>query len=253
MLPTNEEKATYVKDMFARIATGYDRTNRVMTFGQDLSWRQDIVDHVAPPVDGFVLDIGSGTGDFLPLLARWTPHGRVIGLDSCIPMMHEGYAKVDSVCNEYQAIASTAGMSIPETRCVISFVGGDALHLPFPDACFDAITTGFTIRNVTDIAAAFREMWRVCAYGGVVACLEVSHPRNPLIRFMHRVYFTSVVPLIGELMSGDREAYVYLQQSARAFPPPDTLAHMMAEAGWKHVQYQFRSLGAVALHVGVKI
>lgn len=237
-LPTAEEKAAYVERMFAAIAPGYDRANRMMTFGLDQGWRQRVVEAVVPISNGCALDVGTGTGDFLPLLAAWMPEGIAVGVDFCLPMMQEGTAKLNH---------------LPPRSGVVSFVAGDGLHLPFPDNTFDAITTGFTVRNVTDIGAAFAEMWRVARPGGVVACLEVTHAHNPLLRFFHRLYFKYAVPVIGGVLSGNPGAYVYLDQSARVFPAPDTLAHTMRSAGWHHVSYRFFSMGAVAMHIGVKL
>lgn len=236
VLPPIEEKATYVEQMFARIAPGYDRMNRVMTFGLDQPWRRQVVAAVAPPIGGRVLDIGTGTGDFLPLLADWVGDGEVLGLDFCVPMMVAGQAKV---------------AALPQR--VAAFIGGDALHLPFPDNSFDAITTGFAMRNVTDISAAFREMWRVARPGAAMACLEVARPRQALVRLGHRIYFEQVVPLLGSFLGGDRRAYTYLPQSARNFPRPAHLAQLMRDVGWVDVTYRLLGLGAVAIHVGVKV
>jgi len=220
--------------MFARIAPHYDRLNRVMTIGMDRGWREFAAAAVAPPAQGRALDVGTGTGDFLPILAAWMPHGLIVGLDFTVPMMQAGLPKLGAA----QARAS--------------FVGGDALRLPFPDETFDAITTGFTMRNVADIGAAFREMWRVGRPNCVVACLEVARPRNSLLRVGHRLYFEQVVPRITALLGGDPTAYTYLPQSARAFPPPNTLAHIMQESGWSDVRYTLRGLGAVAIHTAIK-
>ncbi|MFV9506438.1 MAG: bifunctional demethylmenaquinone methyltransferase/2-methoxy-6-polyprenyl-1,4-benzoquinol methylase UbiE [Oscillochloridaceae bacterium umkhey_bin13] len=237
VLPAPEEKAVFVEQMFARIAPGYDRVNRVMTFGLDQGWRRQVVAAVAPPVGGRALDVGTGTGDFLPELEAWTGEtGLVVGVDFTIPMMRAGQPKLDHLSQ------GRAG-----------FVGGDALRLPFPDQTFDAITTGFVMRNVTDIGQAFREMYRVTRPGGVVACLEVARPGNPLIRFGHRLYFEQVVPWIGQLLGGDRSAYTYLPQSARAFPSPERLATIMHEAGWQYVTYRYAGMGAVAMHVGARV
>ncbi len=199
VLPTTDEKARYVERMFARIAPGYDRVNRVMTFGLDQGWRRQVVELVAPPVGGAALDVGTGTGDFLPELAAWSRTGLAVGLDFTVPMMRAGWPKLAGLEGDRAA-----------------FVGGDALQLPFPDESFDAITTGFVMRNVTDIAQAFREMYRVARPGAAMACLEVARPRSPLIRLGHRLYFEGVVPWIGQLLGGDRRAYTYLPQSARA-------------------------------------
>jgi demethylmenaquinone methyltransferase/2-methoxy-6-polyprenyl-1,4-benzoquinol methylase len=234
VLPPTEEKAAYVERMFTRIAPGYDRMNQIMTGGMDRGWREFAVAAVAPPANGRALDIGSGTGDFLLGLSGWMPHGLAVGVDFTVPMMRAGLPKLGGRSER------------------AAFVGGDALRLPFPDSTFDAITTGFTLRNVVDIDAAFREMWRVGRPGCVAACLEVARPRNPLIRLGHRVYFERLVPLLAGVLGADSTAYTYLPQSARAFPPPDTLARIMLESGWRQVRYTLLGLGAVAVHVGVK-
>jgi demethylmenaquinone methyltransferase/2-methoxy-6-polyprenyl-1,4-benzoquinol methylase len=234
VLPPIEEKAVYVERMFARIAPGYDRMNRVMTGGLDRSWREFAVAAVAPPADGRALDIGSGTGDFLLELAGWMPDGLAVGVDFTVPMMRAGLPKL----NGYGGRAA--------------FAGGDALCLPFPDQTFDAITTGFTMRNVTDIGGAFREMWRVARPGCVLACLEVARPRSALLRLGHRLYFERIVPLLARALGADSAAYSYLPQSARAFPPPDALARIMQEAGWEQVRYKLLGLGAAAVHTGIK-
>lgn len=243
VLPPLEEKANYVKASFAQIAPGYDRTNRVMSFGLDQKWREYAVQAVAPPVDGRALDVGTGTGDFLPMLAAWMPDGIAVGIDFCTPMMQAGWHKVEA--GSQRSSAGRPGVAV--------FVGGDALGLPFPDNCFDAITTGFVMRNVTDIPAAFREMWRVTRPGGVMACLEVAYPRNPLLRLGHRFYFEHIVPWIGALVNRNRRFYTYLPHSARAFPAPDELARMMEAAGWRYVSYKILDLGAAAVHVGGKV
>ncbi|EFO79445.1 ubiquinone/menaquinone biosynthesis methyltransferase [Oscillochloris trichoides DG-6] len=237
VLPELSEKATYVERMFARIAPGYDRVNRVMTFGMDQGWRRKMVAMTAPPVGGNALDVGTGTGDFLPELADWVRDGLAVGVDFTVAMMAAGQPKIDHLA--------------PQGRA--GFVGGDALCLPFPDNSFDAITTGFMLRNVTDIRAALAEMYRVARPGAVMACLEVARPKNPLFRWGHRIYFEGVVPWIGQLLGGDRSAYTYLPQSARNFPPPVQLAAMMREVGWQHVNYELVGLGAAAIHTGAKL
>ncbi|MEN9935605.1 MAG: hypothetical protein RLZZ387_2184 [Chloroflexota bacterium] len=230
VLPKPEEKAVYVERMFARIADGYDRMNGIMTFGMDRGWRDTAASAVAPPAGGRALDVGTGTGDFLPVLSGWLGDGLAVGVDFTLPMMQAGQSKIDGRRT--------------------SFVAGDALLLPFADQSFDAITTGFVMRNVVDIAAAFGEMYRVARPGAVVACLEVARPRSALLRLGHSLYFQRIVPVLARALGGDPTAYTYLPQSARNFPPPDALARIMQNAGWVDVQYRLLGMGAVAIHTG---
>jgi demethylmenaquinone methyltransferase/2-methoxy-6-polyprenyl-1,4-benzoquinol methylase len=233
VLPPAEEKARYVERMFARIARRYDRINRVMTFGMDQSWRADAVRRLGLQPGARALDVGSGTGDFLAPLAD--SGSLAVGVDFTIAMLRAGQDKIAPLGRR------------------AAFVCGDALRLPFGDETFDALTTGFTMRNVTDIEGAFREMWRVTRHGGRVACLEVARPELPLLRIGHRLYFERVVPLIARALGGDIRAYRYLPQSARAFPPPAALAQIMRQAGWSDVGYRLVGMGAAAVHTATKI
>lgn len=237
VLPTPDQKPAYVNRMFSAIAARYDLLNRLMTFGLDQGWRRFAVNYVAAErraESQRALDVATGTGDFLPLLHHAMPGALVVGADFCLPMMQAGIGKLDATGDRG------------------AYVGGDALKLPFPDNSFDAITTGFGMRNVADLLGALREMHRVARPGGRMACLEVARPRNALVRLGHRLYFTRVVPLIGALVGGNIEAYTYLPQSADAFLPPDHLRDLLKAAGWRHVRYRLLGLGAVAVHVAEK-
>ena len=231
VLPPPEEKASYVASMFARIASGYDRMNRLMTFGLDEWWRRITVRTLSPAPDAVMLDIGSGTGPFLPLLRAYAPRGIAIGADFSFPMMHAGLARLDDRS---------------------AFVTADALRLPFADATFDTITAGFVIRNVSDIPTAFRELQRVTKPGGKLAILEVARPRLAVVRWGHRLYFEEVMPRIARLLGADPVAYRYLPESSRHFPDPPILADMLRAAGWTDVTYRHLPPNAVALHVATR-
>jgi demethylmenaquinone methyltransferase/2-methoxy-6-polyprenyl-1,4-benzoquinol methylase len=232
VLPPPSEKASYVARMFGRIARGYDRMNRLMTFGLDNWWRQIVVRQINPAPDATMLDIGSGTGPFLPILRQHAPHGIAIGADFVLPMMQSGLHRLD----EHSA-----------------FVCADAQQLPFDDNTFDTVTAGFVIRNVSDIDACFREVLRVTKPGGRFAILEVARPRSALVRWGHQVYFEEVMPRIAQLLGADPVAYRYLPQSSRLFPDPPVLADMLRAAGWADVSYRHLPPNAVALHIATKI
>jgi demethylmenaquinone methyltransferase / 2-methoxy-6-polyprenyl-1,4-benzoquinol methylase len=235
---TPERKAQYVERMFDRIAPRYDLMNRLMTFGMDQRWRRFVVAQAAPPVRGAALDVATGTGDLAIALARHVgTGGTAIATDFSREMMRPGPGK-----------AAKAGVGR-----IVRFVAADALDLPFPAASFNCVTSGFAMRNVTDIERAFREMCRVTKPGGRVVCLEVAKPPLPPVRWLHGFYFRRVVPLIGRIVTGQREAYTYLPESARNFPPPPALAAIMVRAGLHDIRYRHLSLGAVAVHVGTKL
>jgi len=223
--------------MFGTIAARYDLLNRVMTFGLDRGWRAFAVRQVADTYtrgSRRALDVATGTGDFLPMLHNAMPDALVVGLDFALPMMQVGGAKIE-------AAGARSG-----------YVGGDAMSLPFPPNSFDAITTGFGMRNVVNIETALREMHRVAKPGGRMACLEVARPRSAVVRLGHQFYFNYIVPIIGKLIAGNAEAYTYLPQSAQRFPPPDEFADLLRKAGWRNVSYTLLGFGAVAVHVAEK-
>lgn len=237
VLPAPDEKPVYIRRMFDTIAGRYDRVNRLMTFGLDQGWRRFAVDEVAVTARrgakrARVLDIGTGTGDFLPIIRQVIGGAAVIGIDFSLPMMQAGREKADGGAGGY--------------------VGGDALQLPFPDNTFDGATTGFAMRNVADLPAALAEIRRVVRPGGRLACLEVARPANWLVRAGHQMYFNRIVPLIGGLIGGNRKAYTYLPQSAAHFPPPDELCQLLEQAGWHAPRYRLLGLGAVAVHTAEK-
>lgn len=229
---TGHAKARYVGGMFGRIAHRYDLMNVLMSFGQDAGWRRYTVQQARPRRGGLALDVATGTGRIAQELAR--KGSRVLALDFSVEMMQKG--KRDGI-----------GRSEP-----VYFVGGDALELPFADCTFDCVTTGFAMRNVIDIPAAFREMHRVVKPGGRVVCLEVGRPRWAMARALHALYTGRIVPLLGRLIAGDADAYTYLPNSMRRFPPPPELAGIMSASGFRDVRFKQLTFGAVAVHDGVK-
>jgi len=244
-LPPPEHKVVYVRELFRRIASRYDLMNRVMTFGRDQAWRRTTVSRLGlaspraastahqstPPR---VLDVASGTGDLAFEVLRQRPDAEVIGLDFVPEML-------------LLALQKRAGSGSP------LFLAGDALRIPFEDRTFDGVVTGFALRNVTDIPAAFAEMARVTRSGGRVACLEIAKPRTPLFRQLFAFYFYRLVPLVGRWIAGDAQAYTYLPHSLTAFLTPDELAEVMRQTGWREVSYRRLMLGTVAVHVGTRM
>jgi demethylmenaquinone methyltransferase/2-methoxy-6-polyprenyl-1,4-benzoquinol methylase len=230
-LPSPDTKRSYVRSMFAAIAPRYDLMNRLMTFGRDQVWRRTVVRLCHLPQGGRLLDVATGTGDIGYEALAADPTTQVIGLDLTREMMLAGRGK--------------RGLSFP-------FVQGDALALPFPTGSFDAVCSGFMMRNVTDIRAAFAEQRRVIRPGGHVVCLEITRPAPSLFRVIFDLYFFRLTPLVGGIISGQPAAYRYLPASTVAFPRPPALAAMMEEVGLRHVRHQMAMMSTVAIHWGIK-
>ncbi|MEO8288757.1 MAG: class I SAM-dependent methyltransferase [Chloroflexota bacterium] len=227
-----EEKARYVNGMFTRISRRYDFMNILMSLGQDGMWRRYTVRKARPRQGGLALDVATGTGRIAQEFARRGT--RAVGIDFTLSMMEQG--RHDGV-----------GLEEP-----VYFAGADALHLPFDDDTFDCVTTGFAMRNVIDIEGAFREMRRVVKPGGRVVCLEVGRPRSAITRFFHGIYTGRIMPLLGKVIAGDKDAYTYLPSSMGKYPPPPELARIMRSAGLRFVEYRQLTFGAVAVHSGTK-
>jgi demethylmenaquinone methyltransferase/2-methoxy-6-polyprenyl-1,4-benzoquinol methylase len=232
VLPAPAEKRAYVQRMFTAIAPRYDLMNRLMTLGRDQAWRRRVVRLCALPPGGRLLDVATGTGDIAYEALRMDPAVHVVGLDLAREMMLYGRGK-------------RPGLAFP-------FTEGDALSLPAGDNTFDAACSGFMMRNVLDVRQAFAEQARVVKPGGRVVCLEITLPRTPVFGSLFRLYFFHLVPLIGGLVSGQREAYTYLPQSVAVFPPPPQLREIMESVGLRDVHYRTAMLGTVAIHWGTK-
>jgi demethylmenaquinone methyltransferase/2-methoxy-6-polyprenyl-1,4-benzoquinol methylase len=259
-LPPAEQKAVYVRDMFGRIAWRYDLMNRLMTFGRDRTWRRYTVSQLgleAPhagneaqaPGSGLVLDVATGTGDLAFETLAQRPDAHVVGLDFVPEMLILAQQKAmrgnDQTAYPLEEATQRAAGSF-------ALLAGDALRIPFPNGAFDAIVTGFALRNVTDIPAAFAEMARVTRRGGRVACLEIAKPQTLFFRRLFALYFYRLVPLLGGWITGQRSAYHYLPHSLSAFLNPDEIADVMRQTGWREVSYKRLMLGTVAVHVGVR-
>jgi demethylmenaquinone methyltransferase/2-methoxy-6-polyprenyl-1,4-benzoquinol methylase len=240
-LPAPEEKETFVRTMFSDIAGRYDLMNRLMTFGRDQAWRRYTVSRLALPHGArtSILDVATGTGDLALEVRRQWPQATVVGVDFVPDMLAQARGKL--------ARREESG-----ARVGVHLVTGDALHLPFPRATFDGVVTGFALRNVVDIPAAFAEIARVTRPGAQLACLEITRPRLPLFRDIYRWYFYRMVPVIGGLVAGTRTAYTYLPHSVAEFLSPEEIAVVMQDTGWRDVTFRRLTLGTVAVHVGVR-
>jgi demethylmenaquinone methyltransferase / 2-methoxy-6-polyprenyl-1,4-benzoquinol methylase len=223
-----------VRAMFDRISGVYDRMNTVMTAGLHHRWRARAADLARVGPGGSVLDVATGTGDLaVELTRRVGTGGEVVGTDFSEEMLARARQK-----------AAAGGLDI-------AFEWGNALELPYASGRFDAATVGFGARNFSDLERGLAEMTRVVRPGGRVVVLEITTPTKPPLSTFYRLWFDTVVPLIGRL-TGEEEAYTYLPSSVKRFPGPHELAAAMDRAGLEDITYVLTAGGIIAIHAGTK-
>ncbi|MEO6835066.1 MAG: bifunctional demethylmenaquinone methyltransferase/2-methoxy-6-polyprenyl-1,4-benzoquinol methylase UbiE [Candidatus Tumulicola sp.] len=233
--PNGGDKGAFVREMFARIAPRYDTANRVLTAGLDERWRRRAIALLAPPRGGRVIDLCCGTGDVVFHLLRTDPTLDVAGVDFCAPMLERARAR--------------AGR---EARGSTRFVEGDVMSLPFGDGAFDGATMGFSLRNVVDVDRVLREILRVLKPGARFVNLDVSKAPNKLWKRMFDLYFYGIVPVVGGIVGGSREAYAYLPNSLTHHPNARELRDRFERAGFADAAYVPLVGGAIAVHYGTK-
>jgi demethylmenaquinone methyltransferase/2-methoxy-6-polyprenyl-1,4-benzoquinol methylase len=222
--------------MFDRIASVYDRMNAIMTAGLHHQWRRRAADLAAVAPGARVLDVATGTGDLaLELARRVAPGGLVVGADFSEGMLELARSKA----------AAPSAPSGAEVR----FEPANALALPYGDGEFDAATVGFGARNFSDLARGLSEMARVVRPGGRVVVLEITTPTRPPLSTFLELWFDHLVPALGRL-AADADAYNYLPNSVRRFPPPAELAAIMWSCGLRSVRYVLTAGGIISLHHG---
>jgi len=223
---SGDEKARYVQDVFTRIAPRYDLLNRLMTGGQDMRWRKEVIRRAGLHPSASLLDLGAGTGDLAREALVWQPTAHVIAVDFTLKMMRIGRKSTDLF-----------GWSV-----------ADALNLPFPAASFDAVVSGFLMRNVVDVVAALQEQYRVLRPGGRIAILDTTRPGRSLLSPLIWLHMRVIIPALGTLISGQRDAYTYLPESTAAFLTTEGLAGRMAAVGFKQIEYKRVMFGTIAIH-----
>jgi demethylmenaquinone methyltransferase/2-methoxy-6-polyprenyl-1,4-benzoquinol methylase len=217
-----------VAQMFDAVADRYDRMNAVMTLGQERRWRGVVARALAVRPGDRVLDLAAGTGA------------------SSVPI--EGLGAHAVACDFSLGMLEVGRRRHPQ----LEFVAGDALHLPFRDQVYDAVTISFGLRNVASVDRTLQEMARVTRPGGRLVVLETSAPLRQPLRTAHEVYVDRVLPRLARLVAGNGEAYEYLAESVGEWPAPAVLADRLAGAGWSSVSWRQLLLGAVALHTAVR-
>ena len=232
-----DEKAGMVHGVFSNVASKYDVMNDAMSMGIHRIWKDAMMDWLAPRAGQKLLDVAGGTGDISFRFLKRAGRAHATVLDLTEPMLVEGAKRAEAA----------------QLADQLDWVVGDAMALPFKDNTFDVYTISFGIRNVTRIADALSEAFRVLRPGGRLMVLEFSQIPNDMMQKVYDLYSFNIIPRLGQLIANDRDSYQYLVESIRKFPDQETFAQMIREAGFENVKYRNMSMGIAALHSGWKI
>jgi demethylmenaquinone methyltransferase/2-methoxy-6-polyprenyl-1,4-benzoquinol methylase len=213
--------------MFERIAPRYDLLNRLMTAGQDRAWRRQVIRLASLPEGGRLLDLGAGTGDLSGEALRQHPSSRPLAADFTPGMLRVGKLRY-------------AGR--------LDWCAADALHLPFPNQSFDAIVSGFLLRNVVDLPQALSEQQRVLKPGGRLVALDTTRPPRSLLTPFIRFHMHTIIPFLGKIISGQADAYRYLPETSEGFLSAEELQKRIAAAGFRQVEFRRLMFGTIAIH-----
>ena len=232
-----DDKSGMVHGVFSGVADKYDLMNDVMSAGVHRIWKAAMMDWLAPRSSQRLLDVAGGTGDIAFRFLKRAPGAQAVVLDLTENMLINGRKRAEAA-------------KVAER---LDWIVGDAMALPFEANSFDVYTISFGIRNVTRIGDALTEAYRVLKRGGRLMVLEFSQVRNPALKKGYDLYSFNVIPRLGQLIAGDRDAYQYLVESIRKFPDQDRFAEMLRQAGFENVKYRNLSMGIAALHSGWKL
>jgi demethylmenaquinone methyltransferase/2-methoxy-6-polyprenyl-1,4-benzoquinol methylase len=211
--------------MFTRIAKRYDIMNRLMTGGQDIRWRKKVIELARLNNNASLLDLGTGTGDLARDAQQQFPQAKIIAADFTLEMMRVG-----------------------QKTSPLNFSTADALKLPFHDSSFDAVVSGFLMRNVIDLQEALQEQYRVLKNGGRVVILDTTRPRKNILSPFIWLHMHVVIPILGGWLTGSRDAYRYLPETTEGFVTAENLVARMAAAGFKKINFERFMFGTIAIH-----
>jgi demethylmenaquinone methyltransferase/2-methoxy-6-polyprenyl-1,4-benzoquinol methylase len=213
--------------MFTRIAHRYDFMNRLMTGGQDVRWRKEVIRLAQIKPSSALLDLGAGTGDLGRQAFKQNPKAHITAADFTLEMMRAGRKTGDP-----------------------PYSAADALNLPFRAGTFDAVVSGFLMRNVTDVKRTLQEQQRALKPGGRIVILDTTRPKKNLLTPFIWIHMHIIIPLLGRLISGTGDAYQYLPDSTEGFLYAEELAERMTAAGFKNVHFKRLMFGVIAIHWG---
>jgi len=226
------EREKSVRRMFSHISNRYILANKWMTWGQDTRWRHIVIDLAHLPINGRLLDIGTGTGDLAISASQMGRKLFTVGADFSLEMLQVGRQR--------------------EGGGQIRWLVTNALELPFANDTFEAVVSGYLLRNVADVDRALAEQYRVLKWDGRMVCLDTTPPPGDVWHLPVRLYLKYAIPLIGGMISGDRKAYTYLAETTQSFYTAEELQARMVKAGFVEARFKRFMGGAMAILWGHK-
>ena len=229
-----KQKTKLVQNVFTSVASNYDIMNDLMSLGMHRLWKSRCVEIFNPEQKDVILDVGSGSGDIAYELSKKNLNLELYLLDLNKKMLDQGKKRFKNENN-------------------INFIESDAEKLDFNDNFFDKYIISFCLRNITNYKQSIKEAYRVLKPGGKYCCLEFSSPRSSIISDFYKVYKSKILPLLGDVVANDRNAYKYLSESIDLFPTQDELKKILISYGFENVKFINLFNGIVAIHIGYKI
>lgn len=237
----DRHRAARVRELFTAIAPRYDLLNDIQSFGLHRLWKHRLVRLADLRAGELVLDICCGTGDIALVLAK--AGMCVTGLDFSEPMLTVARGRAEALS---QRRGRKSSFSPPK------FVQGDAMHLPFDDDAFSAVTVGYGLRNLEDWKTGLQEMVRVARPGARILVLDFGKPDNPLLRSFYFGYLRLMVPVFGKVFCGNAAAYAYILESLRHYPAQRGVAETMQSLALAEVKVENLLGGMMSINHGVK-
>lgn len=222
--------------MFNAIALRYDFLNHLLSFGIDRYWRKSLVKHIAAKNVDNVLDVATGTADLAIMLAHQNQNTKIVGVDIATGMLEIGQCKLQE----------------QHLNDRVSLQRANAMDMPFADGSFGVTMVAFGVRNFQDIGRGIEEIFRVMKDGGTFYALEFSLPSNVVVQGMYKFYFRRILPVIGSMVSKNKEAYTYLPNSILQFPQGDDFLRILRNVGFSGCAQKRLTFGVATLYMGVK-
>jgi demethylmenaquinone methyltransferase/2-methoxy-6-polyprenyl-1,4-benzoquinol methylase len=233
---SGESKKQQVARMFDEISGKYDFLNRFLSAGIDVTWRKKMLKTLKPLQPKIMLDVATGTGDVAIMAEALLKPEKIIGIDISDGMLELGREKLRT----------------RQLTDVITLQNGDSEAINFPDNSFDAVTVAFGVRNFENLEKGLQEILRVLKPGGMLCVLEFSKPTLPGIEQLYNLYLGILAPEIAKIVSKNKDAYKYLNNSVRAFPEGKAFTAIMNLSGYKETTCRKLSLGICSLYTGRK-